>query len=87
MYTGPTPWVNLPATITKVGNPFRNYPAVVRDVLLRQDTPSGLKVILEITTYQAAAPRRTVSVDYDFVVDAESVFRSSSIDSSLTHKC
>lgn len=73
MYTGPTPWLGLPATITKHGHVYRNYPAIVRDVLLRQDTRSGLRIILEINVYQVAAPRRQVTVDYDHVKDSECV--------------
>lgn len=71
MGTGPTPWLNVPATITQKGHPLRNYPAVVKDVLIHQDTPSGLKLVLEITTYNASLPHRTQTIDYDLVVDPE----------------
>ncbi|KAF9016493.1 hypothetical protein BDZ89DRAFT_1141433 [Hymenopellis radicata] len=71
MCTGPAPWLGLPATIMQPGHPFRTYPAIVRDVLIHQSTPSGLMLQLEITTYQGSNPRRMVTVDYDYVIDPE----------------
>lgn len=71
MSSGPTPWLGLAVTIRKIGHPFCHYPAVVKDVLIGQNTRSGLKIIIEIMSHQAAAPRRQTTVDYDYVLDAQ----------------
>lgn len=71
MTTGRTPWLDVSATITLKGHPLRNYPAIVKDVLIGQDTDSGLQLVLEIMTYNAAHPRRIQKMDYEYVVDPE----------------
>lgn len=62
------PWLGTNVTITKQGHPLRTRPGIIKDVLCRQATSSGLKVQVELTTLDAVAPFRRINLDYDDVV-------------------
>jgi hypothetical protein len=49
---------------------MKGYPGVVKDVICNQRTPSGLKVVVQITSLDPSAPFRIIIVDYDMVVEA-----------------
>jgi hypothetical protein len=67
------PWTGTEVIITKVGNPFKGYMGVVKDVLRGQDTASGLKILLQLAHLDPSSPFRTLVVDYDDVVEKRSV--------------
>jgi len=67
------PWVSASVIITKLGSPFKGYIGVVKDVLRGQDTPSGLKIGLQLVHLDPSSPFRTIVVDYDDVVEQRSV--------------
>jgi hypothetical protein len=46
---------------------------VVKDVLPGQDTASGLKIVLQLKHLDPSAPFKTITVDYDDVVEQKSV--------------
>jgi hypothetical protein len=67
------PWISTHVIITKLGNPFKGYIGVVKDVLRGQDTASGLKIVLQLTHLDPSSPYKTIIVDYDGVVEQRSV--------------
>ena len=67
------PWIGTNVVITKLGNPFKGYVGVVKDVLRGQDTASGLKICIQLAHLDPSAPFRTIVVDYDYVVEQKSV--------------
>ena len=46
---------------------------VVKDVLPGQDTASGLKIVLQLEHLDPSSPFKTITVDYDEVVEQRSV--------------
>lgn len=67
------PWVGTQVIIAKVGNPFKGNIGVVKDVLCRQDTASGLKISLQLERLEPSSPFKTIVMDYDDVVERRSV--------------
>jgi hypothetical protein len=67
------PWIGTHVIVTKVGNPFKGYMGVVKDVLCGQDTASGLKIVLQLAHLEPSSPFKTIIVDYDGVVEQRSV--------------
>jgi hypothetical protein len=63
------PWIGIDVIITKLGNPYKGYAGVVKDVLPRQDTVSGLKISVQLTHLDPSSPYRTIFVDYYDVVE------------------
>ena len=66
---GRIPWINTDVIITG-RHLLRTYPAIVKDVLCGQETPSGLKLVVQLTRLDSNAPFRDVTLDYDDVVEA-----------------
>ena len=67
------PWVSTHVIITKLGSPFKGYMGVVKDVLPRQNTASGMKIVLQLDRLDPSRPFKTIVVDYDDVVEPKSV--------------
>ena len=67
------PWINTCVIITKLGSPHKGYVGIVKDVLRRQDTASGLKIAIQLAHLDPSAPFKTVIFDYDDVVEKKSV--------------
>jgi hypothetical protein len=67
------PWIGTHIIITKLGSPLKGYEGVVKDVLLGQDTASGLRIVIQLTHFDPSSPFRTTVVDYDDVVEKVSV--------------
>ena len=67
------PWIGTRVIITKVGNPFKGYMGVVKDVLRGQDTASGLKIALQLEHVEFSSAFKRIVVDYDSVVEKLSV--------------
>ena len=44
--------------------------ATVKDVLCNQPTPSGLRVVVQKTCFDASTPFRQLTLDYDNVLEA-----------------
>ena len=63
------PWINVPIVIAH-GHPMKGYPGIIKDVLCNQPTPSGLKVVVQITSLDPTAPFKYITLDYDHVVEA-----------------
>ena len=67
------PWLGTQVIISKVGNPYKGYIGVVKDVLCGQDTASGLKIYLQLERLEASSPFKKIIMDYDDVVEKRSV--------------
>ena len=63
------PWIGTHVIIAKIGDPFKGYYGVVKDVLRGQDTASGLKIVLQLELVGFLATFRKIVVDYDSVVE------------------
>ena len=63
------PWIGTQVIIMKHGSPLKGYAAIVKDVLCGQDTASGLKIYLQLLHLDPSAPFKTVTVNYDDVVE------------------
>jgi hypothetical protein len=67
------PWIGTHVVIRKVGNPFKGYMGIVKDVLRGQDTASGLKIAVQLAHLEPSSPFKTIIVDYDGIVEQRSV--------------
>ena len=67
------PWIGTHVIVTKLGSPLKGYKGIVKDALPRQDTASGLKVVIQLAHLDPSAPFKTAVVDYDDVVEQRSV--------------
>jgi hypothetical protein len=63
------PWIGTSVIITKLGHPWKGYEAVVKSVLVRQPTASGLKVVVQLSHLDFASPFKTITVDYDDILE------------------
>jgi len=62
------PWINTEIIITE-RHAMKTYRGIVTDVLCNQATPSGLRVVVQLTSYDPTSPFR-LTLDYDGVVEA-----------------
>ena len=67
------PWIGIHVIITKSGSPLKGYVGVVKDVLCRQDTASGLKIGIQLMHHDPSSPFQTTVVNYDDIVKQKSV--------------
>ena len=69
------PWIGTHVIIAKIGDPFKGYYGVVKDVLRGQDTvtASGLKIVLQLELVGFSTTFRKIVVDYDSAVEKTSV--------------
>ena len=63
------PWIDTEIIIAR-GHNSKGYPGVVKDVLCHQSTPSGLQLVIQITSLDSNAPFRQITLDYDHVLEA-----------------
>lgn len=63
------PWINTPVFITG-RHPLRTCPGIVLGVLPGQQTPSGIRIEIQLTRLDSASPFRRLTLDYDDVVEA-----------------
>jgi hypothetical protein len=63
------PWIGTTVILTKYGHPWKGRDTVVKNVLARQPTASGLKVEIRSLHIDFASPFKTVIVDYDDIVE------------------
>jgi len=67
------PWIRRRVLVSKDGHPFKGYAAEVINVLPRQPTPSGLRIEVQITSYNPSVPYPKVILDYDDLKDLKYV--------------
>ena len=62
------PWLGQAIIVAKVKHLFKSRQAIVKNVLCGQDTPSGLRIVAQLSYLDSAVPFKTI--DYDDVVQA-----------------
>ena len=67
------PWINMEIIIIQ-GHSMKGYQGIVKDVLCNQSTPSGLQVVVQITSLDPTSPFKHITVDYDYVVEARYLY-------------
>lgn len=65
------PWIGETVRLIRAKHAFKGKLARVRDVLIRQDTPSGLRLVVDFLQYNPANPRVRETLDYDDLVEQE----------------
>lgn len=78
-----TPTVSIPGpgrhswcgmNVTVINHPwYKGKPAVIKDILLRQSTASGIKLDLQLSSYDPTAPYQRILVDSTDVINAQYV--------------
>ena len=63
------PWIGTTVILTKYGHPWKGYDAVVKNVLARQPTASGMKIEIGLSHIDFASPFKTIVFDYDDIVE------------------
>lgn len=63
------PWIDTEIVIAS-GHASKGHLGVVKDVLCHQSTPSGLRVVMQITSLDPSTPFRRLTLDYDHVLEA-----------------
>ena len=66
------PWINKEIIIVKNGHAFRTWKGIVKDVICNQQTPSGLRLVVQLLNSNMGLPNMTL--DYDWVVEARYFF-------------
>lgn len=64
------PWINTEIIIVQPNHPFRTMRGVVKDVICNQQTPSGLRIVVQPNF--VGLPN--ITMDYDGVVEARFFF-------------
>jgi hypothetical protein len=67
------PWIRRRVLVSKAGHPLKGKHGVVLNVLPRQNTPSGLRIEVEIIDYDPNIPFQKVVFDYDDLKDLKYV--------------
>jgi hypothetical protein len=65
------PWIGT-QVIINAKHPLKGYSAVVTDVLRNQETPSKLKLAIQLTRFDPNVPYKKLTLDYDHVVEERS---------------
>lgn len=68
--TDPIPWVGVEVTVKAIGHPLKGTLGTVKGVLHGQDTRSGLKIEMEVKSYNPSNPFQRILLDYDDVVES-----------------
>ena len=63
------PWIGTTVILTKYRHPWKGYDAVVKNVLARQPTASGMKIEIGLSHIDFTSPFKTVVFDYDDIVE------------------
>jgi hypothetical protein len=66
------PWIRTEVIITG-RHQLKTRRGIIVDVLCKQDTCSGLRVCLELTTLDPTSPFGHIVLDYDYIVEAKLV--------------
>jgi hypothetical protein len=75
--SGRVPWINTSIIISDRHALKGNF-GIVKDVLPNQPTASGLKVQVELTTFDSTMSLRRLILDYDGVIEARYLFPTKS---------
>jgi hypothetical protein len=59
--------------VSRHGHPMKGYQGIVKTVLCRQLTESGLRVVAQLSHLNPSCPYKTVVLDYDHVIEVQYV--------------
>ena len=71
-----SPWVGVEVAVTKKGHPCRGQKVLVLNVLLKQNTASGLKVEVQFEVFDPSVTNARATFDYDDLLEFKYVFWS-----------
>jgi hypothetical protein len=63
------PWLGTTVIVTKHGHQFKGYQGTVKSVLSGQATASGLKIEIQLASYDPANPFTRAFFDHDDLVE------------------
>ena len=63
------PWKGVKVLVVKRWEQRKGEPAIVDNVLHKQDTPSGLKILVQFLNYNPSMPIQKGLYDYDDIVE------------------
>ena len=69
----PIPWISTTILVSKVGHPMKGYQGIIKSVLCKQPTESGLHVVAHLTHLDPSSSYKTMVLDYDNVIKAQYV--------------
>jgi hypothetical protein len=66
---GHVSWKGVKVLVVKRWEQRKGEPAVIDEVLCNQDTPSGLKILVQFINYNPSMPMQKGLYDYDDIVE------------------
>jgi hypothetical protein len=72
-FNDPIPWIGTEILVSGYGNPMKGYRGVVKTVLCKQSTESGLRVVAQLAHLNPSCPYKTEVLDYDHVIEVQYV--------------
>ena len=73
MWSDWVPWIRTTVIVSKVKHPLKGYQGIIKNVLCKQETSSGLQVAIQLAHLDPAAPFKTEVLNYDDIVEASYV--------------
>ena len=70
MWFDQVPWIGTTVLVAKTKHALKGCHGIVKNVLRGQETSSGLRVAIQLSSWNPACPFKTVVLDYDDVVEA-----------------
>jgi hypothetical protein len=67
------PWIGTSILVVKPGHAMKGYRGIVKTVLRKQRSASGLRVVAQLTHLNSSCPFQSMVLDYDEVVEAKCV--------------
>ncbi|KAF8218758.1 hypothetical protein L208DRAFT_1052758, partial [Tricholoma matsutake] len=65
------PWIGTTVLVSKPGHAIKSYQGIVKTVLCKQPTKSGLHLVAQLAHLDLSCPYKTVVLNYDDVVEAQ----------------
>ncbi|KAF8169926.1 hypothetical protein BJ912DRAFT_933537 [Pholiota molesta] len=63
------PWCDTSIIITKLGHGRKGQSGQIKDVLLNQQTSSGIMVVVQLSQFDPVTPFPTITIDHDHVAE------------------
>ncbi|KAF8235247.1 hypothetical protein L208DRAFT_1258056, partial [Tricholoma matsutake] len=70
----PIPWIRTTILVSKPGHAMKSYQGIVKTVLCKQPTKSGLHLVVQLAHLDPSCPYKMVVLNYDDVVEAQYVY-------------
>ncbi|PPQ74375.1 hypothetical protein CVT24_000864 [Panaeolus cyanescens] len=66
-------WYHRHVIISKTKNPWKGHKGIVKNVVTGQQTSSGMKIEIELATFDPSHPFKRVTVDYDDILEVDTM--------------